>query len=99
MSLGLYMGIRGDFTLAPAHAHLNLLGWVTMAVYGLYHRYVTRARNRLTWVKVACGAAGFPLMAGGSPRILPRAMHPSSAWSSRVRCSRWREWRCSSASS
>jgi hypothetical protein len=27
MGLGLYMGLAHDFTLAPAHAHLNLLGW------------------------------------------------------------------------
>ena len=65
MGLGLYMGIGGDFTLAPAHAHLNLLGWVTMAVYGLYHRGVERQGACLAWVQVGCGAAGFPLMAGG----------------------------------
>ena len=35
MGLGIVMGISQDFTLAPAHAHLNLLGWVTMAIYGL----------------------------------------------------------------
>ena len=35
MALGISMGITQDFTLSPAHAHLNLLGWVTMALYGL----------------------------------------------------------------
>lgn len=65
MNLGLYMGIEGDFTLVPVHAHLNLLGWVTMALYGLYHRGVLRDGNRLPWLQVGCGAAGFPLMAGG----------------------------------
>jgi hypothetical protein len=65
MGLGLYMGLSEDLTLAPAHAHLNLLGWVTMALYGLYHRGVSRERDRLAWAQVGCGAAGFPLMAGG----------------------------------
>lgn len=65
MSLGLWMGMRGDFTLVPVHAHLNLLGWVTMALYGLYHRGVEREDNRLTWTQVGCGALGFPLMTGG----------------------------------
>jgi hypothetical protein len=26
IGLGVFMGISGDFTLAPAHAHNNLLG-------------------------------------------------------------------------
>ena len=36
--LGIYMGIGQDFTLSPAHAHMNLLGWVTLATFGLMHR-------------------------------------------------------------
>ncbi len=36
--VGLYMGITATFTQAPVHAHLNLLGWVSLAVIGLiYH--------------------------------------------------------------
>lgn len=65
MSLGIFMGIRQDFTLAPVHAHINLLGWVTMALYGLYHRGAGRGDTRLGWAQVGCGAAGFPLMTGG----------------------------------
>lgn len=65
MSLGLWMGMRGDFTLVPVHAHINLLGWVTMTLYGLYHRGAERGGDRLTWVQVGCGALGFPLMTGG----------------------------------
>jgi hypothetical protein len=65
MSLGIFMGMREDFTLAPVHAHINLLGWVTLALYGLYHRGVTRGRNRLAWVQVSCAAAAVPVMTGG----------------------------------
>lgn len=36
--LGVYMGIAQDFLLVPAHVHLNLLGWVTLAAFGLMHR-------------------------------------------------------------
>jgi hypothetical protein len=32
MCSSIYMGIAQDFTLAFAHAHLNLLGWMTMAL-------------------------------------------------------------------
>jgi hypothetical protein len=38
MVLGLYMGPSQDVTLAPVHAHLNLLGWATMMLFGLYYR-------------------------------------------------------------
>ena len=37
-SLGLWMAAHQDFTLAPAHAHTNLVGWVTLSLYGLAHR-------------------------------------------------------------
>jgi FtsH-binding integral membrane protein len=63
MGLGIYMGIAGDFALAPAHAHVNLLGWVTLALYGLYHRGAERAANRLAATQVACAVVGAPLMA------------------------------------
>ncbi len=38
MLLGISMGTREDFTLAPVHAHLNLVGWVTMFLFGLWYR-------------------------------------------------------------
>jgi hypothetical protein len=59
MALGIWMGIGQDFTLAPAHAHLNLLGWVTMAIMGFYHRGTEAARPRLAWIQVTTGAVGF----------------------------------------
>lgn len=65
MGLGIFMGIAQDFTLAPAHAHLNLLGWVTMAIYGLYHRAAGRSGGLPGWVQVVSGALGAALMAGG----------------------------------
>jgi hypothetical protein len=36
--LGVLMGIRHDFHLAPVHAHLNLLGWTSLALMGLTFR-------------------------------------------------------------
>jgi hypothetical protein len=32
MTMGIGMGAAHDFALAPAHAHVNLLGWVTLAL-------------------------------------------------------------------
>ncbi|HZS65266.1 MAG TPA: hypothetical protein VFA53_12330 [Xanthobacteraceae bacterium] len=45
--LGLIVGIgmasHQDFTYAPAHAHLNLIGGVLMFLAGLYYRVVPQA--------------------------------------------------------
>ena len=49
MSLGVYMGAAADFTYAPAHAHLNLIGWVTMALYGTFYALAKDASKRLAW--------------------------------------------------
>ncbi|MBP7000190.1 hypothetical protein [Amaricoccus sp.] len=65
MGLGIWMGMNEDFTLAPVHAHINLLGWATLALYGLYHRGVTRRCDALAWVQVGAGALGMPVMTGG----------------------------------
>ncbi|OZA07485.1 MAG: hypothetical protein B7Y02_13870, partial [Rhodobacterales bacterium 17-64-5] len=65
MCLGISMGISQDFTLSPAHAHLNLLGWVSMAVFGLYHRGTGRTGGALGWTQVGAGAVGAVLMSGG----------------------------------
>jgi uncharacterized membrane protein len=43
MIVGIAMGIRQDFTLAPAHAHLNLIGGVLLFLFGLYYRLVPDA--------------------------------------------------------
>jgi len=40
---GITMGMREDFTLAPAHAHFNLIGFVLMFMVGLYYRIVPAA--------------------------------------------------------
>jgi cbb3-type cytochrome oxidase subunit 1 len=43
MCLGIYMAISENHALAPAHAHLNLVGWVTMALFGVYYHLVPAA--------------------------------------------------------
>lgn len=51
MLAGVVMGMHQDFTLAPAHAHLNLVGGVLLFMFGLYYRLVPAA-GRLTMAKV-----------------------------------------------
>lgn len=50
MVWGMIMGNSENFTLAPAHAHLNLLGWVTMAIYGTFYALTRETLSpRLAW--------------------------------------------------
>lgn len=38
MALGVWMGAHEDFTLRPVHAHINLLGFASMMLFGLFYR-------------------------------------------------------------
>lgn len=38
VSLGIFMAATHNPTMKPVHAHLNLLGWVTMGLFGLFYR-------------------------------------------------------------
>lgn len=35
VALGVVMGASGNHSLFPVHAHINLLGWVSMALFGI----------------------------------------------------------------
>ena len=43
MGFGIWMAASQDHSLAGAHAHLNLLGWVSMAIFGVYYHLVPAA--------------------------------------------------------
>ena len=46
--LGIVMGAREDFQLVPVHAHLNLAGWASLALFGLtYRAYPVLGTTRL----------------------------------------------------
>ncbi len=47
MIMGIVMGVQQNFVLAPAHAHLNLIGFVMMFLAGLYYRVVPEAAEGL----------------------------------------------------
>lgn len=64
MLAGIAMGIQQDFVLAPAHAHLNLVGGVLLFLFGLYYRLIPEAgRSMLAkvqgWLHIG-GAMLFP---------------------------------------
>ena len=65
MLAGIAMGITQNFMLAPAHAHLNLVGGVLLFLFGLYYRLVPGAGSAMLakvqgWLHIVGGIL-FPL--------------------------------------
>src|SRR4051812_39411922 len=59
IGLGIVMGIRQDFSLMPVHAHLNLVGFVTLFLTALYYRvFPQAARTRLARTQAALAVIG-----------------------------------------
>ena len=45
---GMYMGFADQFVFSSAHAHINLLGWVSLALSGIiYHLFPHTGENKL----------------------------------------------------
>lgn len=40
MSFGMYMGAMQEFELAPLHAHINLVGFTLMTLFGIVYRVI-----------------------------------------------------------
>lgn len=61
--LGIKMGASEDFTLIPVHAHLNLAGWASLALFGLTYRvYPQLAERRLALFHFIISAIGAVLL-------------------------------------
>lgn len=66
MGWGLQMSLAQDFTLSPAHAHLNLTGFVALAIFGTYYALNTAAaRAPLAWLHVLLAVPGVALFVPG----------------------------------
>jgi peptidoglycan/LPS O-acetylase OafA/YrhL len=53
--MGIIMAASHDHSVMPAHAHLNLLGWVSLFLFGIYYRFhpsIDSSRLALTQVVV-----------------------------------------------
>jgi hypothetical protein len=54
MVWGIVMAASGDHSAMPAHAHLNLLGWVSLFLFGIfYHLHPAVDQSRAAIVQVA----------------------------------------------
>ena len=82
MVLGMVMGATQDFTMRPLHAHINLLGWATLALMGAFYGVAgDRAPRRLGWIVFAVANLGnlmllsmLSLIVQGKAPILPILM-------------------------
>ena len=79
VTLGLYMAASHDHGMAPVHAHFNLLGWVTLSLFGLYYRAMpAQAETRLAqfhfWIYVPAHLVQMVLLFAlfqGHPEVEP----------------------------
>jgi cbb3-type cytochrome oxidase subunit 1 len=63
--LGLVMGMIQNFSFTSVHAHLNLLGWVSMALFGIiYSIYPKAAKTKLAKTHFWLHNIGVPVMQG-----------------------------------
>ena len=53
MGWGMHMAQAQDFAMAPAHAHLNLLGGVLSAIFGTFYALTRETYSpRLAWINL-----------------------------------------------
>ena len=67
--MGMHMGMRQNFTFAPVHAHLNLVGGVLMMVAGVFYNARADIPARMVslhYVAHALGAVLLPIGIYGS---------------------------------
>lgn len=63
IGIGLHMSIMGDHSAMGAHAHVNLLGWVTGALFGDYYALNReKAESRIAYVQFALYTFGVLVM-------------------------------------
>ncbi|HVJ39936.1 MAG TPA: hypothetical protein VM639_00505 [Dongiaceae bacterium] len=66
MAFGIHMGIAQDFSLMPAHAHLNVIGWLSIAVYGLVlAKFPAAAASRLAKLQAIAAHLGLIVFVPG----------------------------------
>jgi peptidoglycan/LPS O-acetylase OafA/YrhL len=59
MAMGIGMAASGNHAIMPAHAHLNLLGWVSLFLFGTYYeRRPALDRSRVARLQVSLWSAG-----------------------------------------
>jgi hypothetical protein len=67
-AFGIWMGVGEHFELAPVHAHINLVGFASMALFGLIYRsYPALAESKLAAAHFMIFTIGAVLFIAGLP--------------------------------
>src|SRR5829696_2213078 len=70
MALGIFMAASRDHSSMPAHARLNLLGWVSLFLFGIYYRLNSALDvSRLALVQVGVWSLGTVVLTIGVAAI------------------------------
>ncbi|WP_248308586.1 hypothetical protein [Bosea sp. 124] len=65
MLLGIAMGVLNDHRLKTLHAHVNLIGWVSLFLAGLYYRQIPAADGKLARWHFALATLGLAVLSIG----------------------------------
>jgi hypothetical protein len=66
MIWGIIMAVSRDHSAMPAHAHLNLLGWVSLFLFGVfYHLHPATDRSRAALIQVVVWIIGTVILTIG----------------------------------
>jgi len=78
MGWGIWMGIAENHQTFSAHAHLNLLGWVSCSLMGAFYALAkARAPEMLAWINLALSSVGVVLMI---PSLAARLLGIDAPW-------------------
>ncbi len=70
MAMGIGMAASHNHSIMPAHAHLNLLGWVSLFLFGIYYKlHPGLDASRLAFVQVLVWSGGTVIMTIGVSAI------------------------------
>lgn len=70
ISLGIFMAVSQDHSLVPVHVHINLIGWVSMFLFGIYYRTHAHAESGLALFQVGMVAVGYVAMMGALAALI-----------------------------
>jgi len=69
--MGEIMAMSGDHSQMPVHAHINVLGWVSLALFGLFYKsYPASTEGRLPLIQFVLFNLGIVIQAFAVSQIL-----------------------------
>lgn len=80
MAWGIHMADSGNHVQFPAHAHLNLLGWVGNAIFGTYFAFHPGRFVKNAWVTFALANIGVLVLIPSLAMLIADGESPTSPY-------------------